>query len=861
MQQTKQSSTRRSFLKGAGAGVGAVMMGGVARAALTAEAPPLIDAVKLACTRLAALGWRDMLLAVTDGALDIGAAALQEQLLKPLARIDRAFEGFGDFALAGTQGVQPGNPDTSLLYHAFASPTVVAGTGGRALGGFPTLAEIEALENFIYGVQAPTLAALRERAGGRPLGIAVFALHYRNTPDSVHGRHAQLCFSRSGVARVGTLPPKYDARKRLFVNVDQAKPFDFHVTPQRFAAYLAVRMPGDPASFGPQDTLSGDELLGFWVPLHKLFGGAECVAGMRLDVAYSRGVQNEELAQFHKYLDMQGLKNNWRGADLGQFPFTIRDERIASLSLDPEHGNGVLVPRAANMTEVARYKDKPLTFPVYPSLPKDLQMSSLFVIPGVTIPAEPAYQDDAEQHAQRNAPEYTNVRHRVNPDGTVDNLNTYPEMAAIVHDGGYQAQHYIDFTGDGWVAAEVPQLEPLVEHHLPAYCMVGLPDFFPQMTQRDLMMWSQNTVPKKISQALWVIQPLALSQTRIAANVTLPVGFSIKDVTITSIVAQLGAHGGPVQQPNGPLVRGKVGLPDGSPGLFDPGWDTSQGVNYSVIGERGNATGTLERYLAGYSLGSPFIEDAKLCAALGSYWPGVAPDATRTFQPGKRIGGEAYPWPTVVPLTDQEIGSAPLADGKFMPWDGVTGPGVQMVNGREMAVYTDIFRTDYIDLIGTMTAALTSRIDGNEYKARVLAMEAVYWNLGIRGEPGELSCHVGPARLAAPRNRRIPVVQQDVNRILRCKAAWAVLSFTEVDAQHAGLRQAQSSSSVKLTGPRLYYFSLFRWNPERPEERDPSRLDRVFVEMLERVHFYVDEHNVLIQSGKGPWKPGTPLPT
>ena len=46
-----------------------------------------------------------------------------------------------------------------------------------------------------------------------------------------------------------------------------------------------------------------------------------------------------------------------------------------------------------------------------------------------------------------------------------------------------------------------------------------------------------------------------------------------------------------------------------------------------------------------------------------------------------------------------------------------------------MAAYTDATRTDYIDLVGTMTAALTSRIDTAEYQARILAMEAVYWAL------------------------------------------------------------------------------------------------------------------------------------
>ena len=126
-----------------------------------------------------------------------------------------------------------------------------------------------------------------------------------------------------------------------------------------------------------------------------------------------------------------------------------------------------------------------------------------------------------------------------------------------------------------------PQLDGIVEAWKPAYCMVGLPDFFPQITQRELMVWWRDKVPKAVRGALWAIEPLALSQTRIAANITLPVGFSIEDTTISAIVSQPEDQPGPVQTPNGPWTLEKTGLPDGSPGLFDPGWETSQGIYFS----------------------------------------------------------------------------------------------------------------------------------------------------------------------------------------------------------------------------------------------------------------------------------------
>ncbi len=64
------------------------------------------------------------------------------------------------------------------------------------------------------------------------------------------------------------------------------------------------------------------------------------------------------------------------------------------------------------------------------------------------------------------------------------------------------------------------------------------------------------------------------------------------------------------------------------PGLFDPGWDVSQ-----------DRTADNRFFLANYGLGTPFIEDAKLCAAPSTFWPGVSPDSAREFQPAKPSDG------------------------------------------------------------------------------------------------------------------------------------------------------------------------------------------------------------------------------
>jgi len=783
-----------------------------------------------------------MMLDVTGGALDITAADLRAELAKSLSKIDRTYPGYGDFNITGQRGIEVGKPNQSLLYHAFASPTVVADRQGKALDGFPTIAEIDAVENYVYGPLPPSLADLRKLYPNAPMAIAVFALEYRNTPNSVHGRHAELCFSRAGVARLGTIGPFYNGATRAFEGLDPGRPFEFRAVPQRFAAYLAVQMKGDYQSFGPQDFLPpdsskvpeepGDAARCFWVPVQKLFDGKECIRDLDLAIDVSRDLRNDELARFHQFLDVGGYSNNWRGPDLEDYPFTIRNEKIASFSTNAVFGPGVLEPAPAPLFEAAQYQGKPLTFPVdkrYMREPENLEYSSMQVLPSAGSDNPFNYFASRSPDTQRPAPEYLNVRHKVLPDGRVENLNDDPNLMTVIENGGYQAQHYIDFTGDGWVIARCAQLKSEIPDSIPAYCMVGPPDFFPKVRQRELMLWWQNDVPAVLRDTLWPLPPFALSQTRIAANITLPIGFSIDDVTVSAIVTQPQSGGGPVQTPNGPLPETLTGLPDASPGLFDPGWDTSQGVYFTDV------KAPIQKILVGYGLGSPFVEDAKLCASLGNYWPGISPDATREFQPNKLLGGAVTPWPSNAPMTDQEIGITPIAGGKFMPWDGVRGPSERIVDGNHYAAYADVMRVDYVDMPNTMTAALTSRVDLAEYQARVLAMEAVYWALGIRG-----------------------------GTYVQCmteKSKWSVLSFRGADDNDPELAEAEQSLAMKLTGPHCYRFVVFRSNVNAYDKHDPADPRVVLIEIIDRVVLYVCGNVVLYKREDGRWHLDTSMPT
>jgi hypothetical protein len=832
-------TSRREFVKLSAFGITSLIVGGTGSSVLGAPPSSLIEGVSAVCRRLAPLGWRDLLLEVSGGQLDLLAADLESEFLKPLSNIDRTCPGFGDFALHGGKAIEPGQPDQSMLYHALAAPSVVATRDGTKLGGFPTLAEIETVENYIYGSRKATMDDLKKGLAADDLSIVVFALHYRNAPMSANGCHAQLCFSRTGIAHLGTIEAYYDPQLRSFASVDEARPYDFRVTPRRFATYLAKRVTGFDGKFELQDPQKGDSAREFWVPVHKLFSGKECIANMDLNIQLSSGMRNDCIGSFHRVMQGQGLTTGWTGNDLEQFPFVIKDGMIASLSKQEDCGAGVVVPNPAPLIREAKYKGKLLTFPWHNSLSrnsKNVQISSYFVMPNAVAPIAPGYYLDSDQDSPRNAPEYINIRHRVVGE-EVESLNPRPDLMELIRQGGYDVLHYTDSTGDGWVAADCRELHDQgVTNSRAAFVLVGLPDFLPKLNQRDLMRWWKTEVPEPLRATLWSVPPLALSHARIAANVELPIGFSLTDDTVTAIVSQISAPGvgltaRPVQVPNGPLNFEKVGLPDGSPGLFDPGWDVSIGVRSS------NGGNDIHKYLVGHGLGSPFIEDAKLCAALGAYWPGLAPDGTRQYPPQKWMDGLSYPWPSIAPLTDEELGMVPTATGKRMSWDGVVGPQRRTEGDREVIAYQKMEYVDYIDILGTMTAVLTARTEPDDYKARILAMAAIYWSLGI--QEGDL---LNPGNYA---------------KLMRMKADWAVLSFKVVPANNALLQTASATAKHIFTGPHIYRFEIFRWGKEREDPADPKI---ALVEILEEVTAYSDGRCVIKKAGDS-WVLDASIPT
>ena len=136
----------------------------------------------------------------------------------------------------------------------------------------------------------------------------------------------------------------------------------------------------------------------------------------------------------------------------------------------------------------------------------------------------PGYLTTISPDIGRAAPEYLNIRHTVTPDGTEVNLNATDDVMTPIGEGGYWARHFIDYAADGWVAARCRELDAVVPTRVPAYSIVCPPSFYPYTSQRALTEWAEQGAPEELRDGIWAIPPRPLSDRRLAANITLPVG-------------------------------------------------------------------------------------------------------------------------------------------------------------------------------------------------------------------------------------------------------------------------------------------------------------------------------------------------
>jgi len=453
--------------------------------------------------------WHDML---RRTGLDLPLSNREDfaDALSTEIHVYRDFDGFEDFDPSGHAGIEPGDPARSLLYHAFASPNVVQNRG-VPLREFPQPDEIAALENLIYTAADVSFHDELERAraiSGRrdaELVVADFAYENHPAPRTPHRKHADLCFSRTGVARVGTHPAYYSPIDRgwfTFLPSDAA--YTIRVIPARYAAFIAVRVRGNRYTFGPKyfrDPAAGeigDAAREFVVPIHKLFSGAECIRGCQLSVSFDAEHVNEKLHRVHRELARRGLPAT-QGPVLYQPPYRFTD-RLASIQAS--HGTALVTPHQNPLVEPAKLNGQYVSFTVPPA-------------PSIFVSSYRIRPDDNKHYP---CPKYLHCRTEVTAKGEIVDLTRDSHMMARIRQGGYEALHYIDFTGDGVVKVSCGGLPECVAY--PAYSIISQPDFLPYVSQSDLFDWWREQCPDELKEFSWGrdLDSMPVSANRLAAN-------------------------------------------------------------------------------------------------------------------------------------------------------------------------------------------------------------------------------------------------------------------------------------------------------------------------------------------------------
>lgn len=669
--------------------------------------------------RLSAGGW-DKLFERLE--LDPKSEDLTTDLLREVDDIVgvRAIAGFEELSKRATRLIEPGRPAESILFHAIASPAVSMAPDGSDFTTFPTAADLELSENVVFGLQAPSFADIEARFPGLHFAVCVFAREYRQKAGTVHASHADMIFSRTGITRVGTLSPHWDGKLRAYSPLEPGDDIHaFRVLPCRYGAYLAVQAKGDGQDFGPFEidrTFKAEQAFGrppqsgmrdgdhdFWVPVHKLFSGSDCLKGLTLDVSLDEKHVNEKLRRIHlTNMDQPNtFDSGFSEPEINQTPFVL--ETGLAAFLDPHiHGEGALsaVPRD-RLIEPATFDGRPLATNVPPS-------RTLFGSFNIEADSTPSTINETGAHR---APEWMHVRSQVRANRPDRDLNIFERVTDVVDSGRvgnvspYRARHYVDFTGDGWIVAGVTGLSAHVPRQVPAYSIISAPDFYPLVSQSDVLNWSMKLLPTSVRRRLWRAPPLALCDQRIAPNLDLrryAAPFVVEDETVSAMVGLKGSARHQEDTASSDRVDRTTFLPDGAAGYYAPGWDTSIDFN--------DDSDTW--FLAAHGLGSPFPEDTKLCAAISAFWPAVAPDSSRSS-----------PWRIVAPMTDREIG---LEDAPA--WDGIPGPRVVEVDGDDYIEDDDFAHIDYIKtaLDGGFTMAETMKVDRETYQARILATHRMF---------------------------------------------------------------------------------------------------------------------------------------
>jgi hypothetical protein len=659
-------------------------------------------------------GWLDYLRQTTGfmlpGGFDTGSLgtsrAAHEFFFASIPGLQKP-DGFSDFK--GSQLISEGDPAGSLLYHALASPRVRP----SGVSAYPEPSQLDALENYIYAWHPFDPGHLE---AGVTYVVGVFAYQYRPAPKTPHGRHADLVFSRTGIARVGETPMHYDAEKRCWTNKpasgDAKK---IAVTPARYGLFLAKKIgQGDLAKMGTgrfkhrggtADRFDdrNDEARQFFLPIRKLFAGDTLLAG----AVFS-------FTEEHTSQKLSGLFSSLMGQDLQAAPYVRGSADLILSGSETALGSSFLL--CAIPQQLIRPAVDAARRPVQITIPRrqGRYFTTLETAKQEVIEIFNGADRGPNLYVKgRNVPLYLNIRYPRDASG-----QALPHLSGAsqptVEDQitkSYPVSLFEDSICDGCISVNASNLggtwlHGLVKQCQPAFSIVTAPDFFPMVDTFDLMAYDID--PGTGTDSNFLEGGLAnLASGRIrpdpsrhkpgSADIAFPSADN-KDPLATTITAVVSGKPGQmrpaVQVDYAPLTY----LPDACSSVYAPGWDVTFG---------GTDRAPDSVYLTTKGLGSPFPEDMKLCAAMNGMWAVASPDAARTFQ-GSVVDRDLDDYnrnPTSIPLLDPEIGyhlNSPYNDGRAVRqetfgWDGEQGPFLfRDTDGTLKVNFTDLGRADYV---------------------------------------------------------------------------------------------------------------------------------------------------------------------
>ncbi|MHA1057160.1 hypothetical protein [Enterobacter mori] len=378
-----------------------------------------------------------------------------------------------------------------------ASPGVNGTDTGWPLTGYPTAAETETILDYVYSCRHATLEEITAQAAGAPLAVVVFSTEYRTGAYTPHKKHADLCFPRTGISRVGTAEACYDGGLRGYSPLAE-QPDQVRVTPARYSAYIAAKVKDSEALLGETHLQEGDETRDFWLPLHKLFNGSDCVAGLDISLTFRHAHSGEKIRQFH--IRQYGMDPDDPVCQRPSYKIT---EGLAEFAPSEGAGPGLLVP-----------------------VPRERLVDIAVNEQGIVSFVVPAKQELNSYIIHR--------RFQVSEDGSITDLNLQQDVQQITETGGYTAAHLTDYTANGWVSVECDALKTHIPDTIADYSIIAAPDFYPSCTQSELLAWSQQ---QSLPSPFFGQSVRVLSDLRTSGNIALFAGqFSKDDNSIAALI-------------------------------------------------------------------------------------------------------------------------------------------------------------------------------------------------------------------------------------------------------------------------------------------------------------------------------------